>query len=452
MPPRHKPCGDINASVALPLMDLHRQNRSAPCAPAAAAGLVTLLSTLLLLIGGGAPVLAESVTDRNTAPSHDSSGAQPFKKIKSFFKGGTTTETDHADTAALPEYHGPKARIIVARVSDKTRQGWYNNSLGRAMSDQLSTALFNSNRFMVMEREAFDAIIEEQNLRHTGLAEAGTTPAMGRIQGADLGVIAAITAAEGIGGAAAGAGGGGGGLIGGLIGAVDRSYLAMELRIVDLESSQIIASTTVEGTSTDVNVLAAAGAFIGGGALGGALASWNNTPQGQALRVVIAEAVRAIAEKTPQRYFKYGGGGGSPSRPVNKKVHNVQAKLNALGFDAGPTDGIMGPSTRGAITAFQSSQGLKETGSLNLETIQALQSRAETVAEESDEIRNVQKLLGTLGYYSGKRNGVLNQKTRDALTSFQSENDLEATGRLDVATLKTLDEVSEALQGLSGGD
>lgn len=45
-------------------------------------------------------------------------------------------------------------------------------------------------------------------------------------------------------------------------------------------------------------------------------------------------------------------------------IRQIQQMLNALGFDAGPLDGIEGPKTRSAIAALQESLGEPTTGTL----------------------------------------------------------------------------------------
>jgi peptidoglycan hydrolase-like protein with peptidoglycan-binding domain len=63
----------------------------------------------------------------------------------------------------------------------------------------------------------------------------------------------------------------------------------------------------------------------------------------------------------------------SPSAPaqqpqksaVDPQLMALQARLNALGFDAGPADGVMGGRTRRAIEAYQRSIGVTPTGALS---------------------------------------------------------------------------------------
>lgn len=53
-------------------------------------------------------------------------------------------------------------------------------------------------------------------------------------------------------------------------------------------------------------------------------------------------------------------------------VSRAQAQLNALGFNAGPADGMAGARTRQAIRQFQESKGLAATGDLDSATLAAL--------------------------------------------------------------------------------
>jgi hypothetical protein len=53
-------------------------------------------------------------------------------------------------------------------------------------------------------------------------------------------------------------------------------------------------------------------------------------------------------------------------------IRQAQEALKNQGHDPGPIDGVMGPQTRQALRAFQSSNGLKQTGMLDSETRQKL--------------------------------------------------------------------------------
>jgi hypothetical protein len=51
----------------------------------------------------------------------------------------------------------------------------------------------------------------------------------------------------------------------------------------------------------------------------------------------------------------------SPARR-DEALAFAQARLNAFGYECGPTDGILGPRTRACIRAFQRREGYPETG------------------------------------------------------------------------------------------
>lgn len=77
-------------------------------------------------------------------------------------------------------------------------------------------------------------------------------------------------------------------------------------------------------------------------------------------------------------YLRTAGGLGSSARvgapPVaDPLVQRTQRGLNALGYDAGPEDGLIGERTRAAIRAFQLNQGLRITGQPSAELLTIIQ-------------------------------------------------------------------------------
>eukprot|EP00493_Phyllostaurus_siculus_P005367 UN05406 len=92
------------------------------------------------------------------------------------------------------KYNGPKARIAVARFTDKSNNSrWWRKEIGEGMADQLTTALVGTNRFIVLERQALDAVLSEQDLAVSGRVSAQSGAAYGEIEGAEIVVVAAVT-------------------------------------------------------------------------------------------------------------------------------------------------------------------------------------------------------------------------------------------------------------------
>lgn len=55
-------------------------------------------------------------------------------------------------------------------------------------------------------------------------------------------------------------------------------------------------------------------------------------------------------------------------------LRGVQQRLNNLGFDCGPVDGMMGPLTQAALARFQDYMNIEPTGELDDQTRSALQA------------------------------------------------------------------------------
>lgn len=61
-----------------------------------------------------------------------------------------------------------------------------------------------------------------------------------------------------------------------------------------------------------------------------------------------------------------------PTGPTPQQIAAVQRALNERGYEAGPTDGVLGPSTRTAIRTFQSDSGLQPSGRVSPRLLAAL--------------------------------------------------------------------------------
>jgi len=219
----------------------------------------------------------------------------------------TAQVDNNAGTSPLPPYSGPKARVAVADFDVKAAKA--GGEIGTGLREMLITALINSSRFSVLERQVLNAVMQEQELALTGTATAGAGAQRGQIKTADIIVTAAVTEFEpntSGGGIGIGAGGNvGAGILGGLIGGgMNKAHMALDIRIIDTSTSEVLAATRVQGQATDIAGGLGIG-FFGGWALGAGLGGYANTPMEKAIRVCIIEAVRYIAQATPPAYFKY---------------------------------------------------------------------------------------------------------------------------------------------------
>jgi curli biogenesis system outer membrane secretion channel CsgG len=199
-------------------------------------------------------------------------------------------------------YNGPKARIAVAQFKDKTGKGWWSGQIGDGMADMLATSLFNTNRYIVLERHILGDVLAEQDLGASGRVKKQTAAPIGQIEGAELLITGAVTEFEpGASGMGGDLGGTVGKVFGGVLGGIRKAHIAIDVRVVDTRTSRLVAATSVEGEATDYNL----GGLAIGSSVGGSLGGYSKTPMEKAVRVALGEAVNFIVSQTPPTYYHF---------------------------------------------------------------------------------------------------------------------------------------------------
>lgn len=95
----------------------------------------------------------------------------------------------------------------------------------------------------------------------------------------------------------------------------------------------------------------------------------------------------------------------------------VQAGLNALGYDAGKPDGILGENTGNAIRDYQRDNELAETGRLGPQWLGMFYQ---------DSLKDLQYKLTKLGYNTYGTDGLMGAKTRNAMLKYRHDKGLSA--------------------------
>ena len=176
---------------------------------------------------------------------------------------------------AESDYTGPKRRIGVIDFDDKSAYG-KNRGLGEAASDILITELVKTGKFIVVERDKINKLLEEQKLGLSGAVDPGTAAKMGQI----LGLNAILT------GAISNFG----------VRTTGSDYLVtqskrqeasctVDVRVVDVETGEILLADSGKGVSK-----VASGSFLGMGTKGG----YAETIEGDALRAAVAQMTKNI--------------------------------------------------------------------------------------------------------------------------------------------------------------
>lgn len=218
-------------------------------------------------------------------------------------------------------YDGPLKRLAIAPILDHTGDdgdSQIGTQIGLLIGDDsdvqsreilggvrdlLTTALFNTGHFLLLEREGLDEVMAEQTFAGSGRALPAEM--QHQLEGAELLLLAAVTGFDM---------GESGGIAfpvpirlsdSGDIGVLDvemrTAYLAMDLRLVDVVTGRVVATTAVEGRARKFG-MAMAGFYTAGGGhfkLPGVLSVFNNTP----MEVATLKMVDAAAQELVGRLF-----------------------------------------------------------------------------------------------------------------------------------------------------
>ena len=175
------------------------------------------------------------------------------------------------------------------------------SGITQGIRDMLTTELFGSQQFIVIERDALNDIISEQEFSQSAKAGDATRIPKGQMEGADLIVLGALTAFD--------AGSSGGALpiplplsqhgdFGILHLRAKRGYVAMDLRVIDVKTGRVVNSNAVEGRNWKMGMDFTGYFDIGYRTvkLPGLLDIFSNTPVEEALQKMVTAASEKIAE------------------------------------------------------------------------------------------------------------------------------------------------------------
>ncbi len=173
-----------------------------------------------------------------------------------------------------------KPRIGVLRFTNQTSAGWWSASVGRELSDMLASELASTRSFQVLDRKDIEAVLGEQDLSDTDRVDAATKVKMGRLKGAKYLVAATVSSFE-----EDVKGTGGGVQFKGLSvgGKRDKAYIAVDLKVVDSETGEIVDTRTIEAEAKGQGL--AAGLSLRNFSIHGE--DYNRTPAGKAIRACV---------------------------------------------------------------------------------------------------------------------------------------------------------------------
>lgn len=199
-----------------------------------------------------------------------------------------------AGAKEAPEYHGPKQTISVLEFDNKVEGVFGSAALGEGMTEILTTALVQSERFIVVERLALRPLLREQEMAMTGLVNEQTGVQTGQMAGAQFFIKGAVTEFN----PKAGGGGLSVGYSKGKVGGKSsKAYVGIDVRLVDNATGQIFASYNASATARQ------GGASVGTSIIHNddpfqlGISKFKSTALGVAVRKAIEEVVGFILEE-----------------------------------------------------------------------------------------------------------------------------------------------------------
>ncbi len=173
-------------------------------------------------------------------------------------------------------------RLGVLRFTNNTHASWWTTTAGSELQDMLIAELAGIKCFKVLERKELGAVLREQDLGRSGRISKRTRARIGKVTGAKYLVAATVSAFE-----ESTSGGRGGFSFKGIHigGKRKRAYIAVDLKVIDVDTGEIADVRTVEATSKSGGLNL--GIFRGD--FGGTLGGHKKTPTGKAIRACVME-------------------------------------------------------------------------------------------------------------------------------------------------------------------
>jgi curli biogenesis system outer membrane secretion channel CsgG len=135
-----------------------------------------------------------------------------------------------------------KIRVAVMEFENNAAHEWSTWELGKAAQDAMVTALVESGMFSVIERQKLEMIMQEQGLGQSGAVTAQSAAKIGKLLGVQLIITGSVTEF--------GKEETGGGILG-VIGADVETYrTALDARMLNTTTGEIIAAAKGEGSAS----------------------------------------------------------------------------------------------------------------------------------------------------------------------------------------------------------
>ncbi len=169
-----------------------------------------------------------------------------FTVLTGVFSGDLMAQAQNKPTISVPEF----------KNDTNMNWWWWSGNTSRELADALSNELTSTGNFQLVERQNLGSVLSEQELAELGLTRPETSAQKGQLTGAQYIILGRVTAYEE--GVSEESGGNNFGINLGLFSvgnnerqAKQEAYVAIDLRVVDSTTGEVVYARTVEGRATD---------------------------------------------------------------------------------------------------------------------------------------------------------------------------------------------------------
>jgi curli biogenesis system outer membrane secretion channel CsgG len=273
-------------------------------------------------------------------------------------------------------------------------------NIGQGIQAMMTKRIAQDGRFTVVERRKVNEVIHEQDFDASNRVKRGSGARIGQIKGADLTLMGDIVVFgrddRRVGGAAGGGVIGAGAVVGGYK-QTNKAVVVLDYRIVDVETSEVIASGEARGESKRTSAGAGA-AFLAGGAFGGAGV---NMASSNFAETIIGEATMDAVDKLAADVHGVNLNGGADARENDLDALVADVSGDTITINAGGAAGLQVGQT---FTVYHKGKVIKDPSTGEVLDVQTTPLGQLTITMVRDKI--------SMGNYSGSAKPVVGDVVR----------------------------------------
>jgi len=217
-------------------------------------------------------------------------------------------------------------------------------NIGQGINAMLTKRIAHDGRFTVVERRKINQVMKEQDFDASNRVKKGTGARIGQIRGADLTLMGDIVVFgrddRRVGGSVRASAPGGAGAVGGYR-ADNKAVVVLDYRIVDAETSEVVASGEARGESKRASKGFGAELFVGGAGGGGAV----NMTSANFAETIIGEATMDAVNKLAEDISRAPLNGGAESRDLDLDARVADVSGSSITINAGAAAGLKAGQT-----------------------------------------------------------------------------------------------------------